>query len=554
MATVGKDAQGRTTYTFTLINAPETWTVPPGVSLIKIEAWGGEGGKNIHDGESWNGGKGGYAYGNLSVTPGESLTVVVGGKGGDNTYGSSKWAGGGYNGGGDVTQRTGDYDGAGCGGGASDVRRGGTGLADRIIVAGGGGGAGGGVTTAGHGGEGGAGGGLTGQNGQTAGGAGGAGGTQSTGNALGIGGNGLGGARKAGGAGGGGYWGGLAGASHDRAGGGGGGSSYYGGVTNGGTQTGVRTGDGQVVITILVSNQPPTLTLTSPSNNQTLVEGNTYVIAGTATEADAGNVVTVKYKIDNGTTYNITAAVSDGSTPLNFSKTLTYLNNRLYDGETAITPILDDKITHTLTVWAEDDKTGKSPDTVRNFTVLYNQPPQISGTDEDLGSISAPPSINYTVTDAEGYSFTVTEAVDGTTIRTFPGVDGQQETLTIPNDIWITLQPDVEHKLTITATDQYNASSIRTYTFKRTIDGIELVTKTPLPADVKPYRMAITLNGSYTGANVNVQVCNNGFDETPTWEDATDSVLNNRPYLFTNENKTAANWGILIKISILPGA
>jgi Glycine rich protein len=302
VATVGKDAQGRTTYTFTLINAPETWTVPPGVSLIKIEAWGGEGGKNIHDGESWNGGKGGYAYGNLSVTPGESLTVVVGGKGGDNTYGSSKWAGGGYNGGGDVTKRTGDYDGAGCGGGASDVRRGGTGLADRIIVAGGGGGAGGGVTTAGHGGEGGAGGGLTGQNGQTAGGAGGAGGTQSTGNALGIGGNGLGGTRKAGGAGGGGYWGGLAGASHDRAGGGGGGSSYYGGVTNGGTQTGVRTGDGQVVITILVSNQPPTLTLTSPSNNQTLSEGqaiytgnNDFTIRLTADDADP--LDTLEYQI-----------------------------------------------------------------------------------------------------------------------------------------------------------------------------------------------------------------------------------------------------------------
>ncbi|WP_238986188.1 glycine rich domain-containing protein, partial [Brevibacillus borstelensis] len=300
MAVVGTDGQGRTTYTFTLINAPETWTVPPGVRSIKIEAWGGEGGKNIHDGTSWNGGKGGYAYGNLSVTPGETLTVVVGGKGGDNTYGSSKWAGGGYNGGGDVTERTGDYDGAGCGGGASDVRKGGTALSNRIIVAGGGGGAGGGFTTAGHGGEGGAGGGLTGQNGQTAGRAGGAGGTQSTGNALGIGGNGRGGTTKAGGAGGGGYWGGLAGASHDWAGGGGGGSSYYGGVTNGGTRTGVRTGDGQVVITIL--NQPPTLTLTSPPENQTLTEGqaiytgnNDFTIRLTADDADP--LDTLEYQI-----------------------------------------------------------------------------------------------------------------------------------------------------------------------------------------------------------------------------------------------------------------
>lgn len=110
------------------------------------------------------------------------------------------------------------------------------------------------------------------------------------------------------------------------------------------------------VFLIPFSNNPPSLTLTSPSNNQTLVEGNTYVIAGTATEADAGNVVTVKYKIDNGSTYNITAAVSDGTTPINFSKTLTYLNNRLYDGQNPVTPILDDNVTHKLTVWAEDLK------------------------------------------------------------------------------------------------------------------------------------------------------------------------------------------------------
>lgn len=171
-----------------------------------------------------------------------------------------------------------------------------------------------------------------------------------------------------------------------------------------------------------------------------------------------------------------------------------------------------------------------------------------------MGSIVATPSIQYSVTDAEGYSFTVTEAVDGTTIRTYPGVDGQQETLTIPSDIWITLQPGVEHQLTITATDQYNASSKRTYTFVRTVDGIELVTNTPLPADEQPNRMVLTLNGQYSPDDLQVLVCNNGFDDTPTWEDATQSALNNRPYVFTNTVKTAANWGILIKIILQPGA
>lgn len=302
-------------------------------------------------------------------------------------------------------------------------------------------------------------------------------------------------------------------------------------------------------------NTDPTITLSSPADNQTLVEGNTYTIAGTATDADDGNVVTVKYKIDDGTPRNITAAVSDGTTPINFSKTLTYLNNRLYDGQNPVTPILDDQVSHTLTVWAEDDQGGKSPDTTRNFTVLYNQPPEISGSDQDLGTITSPPSIQYSVTDVEGYSFTITEAVDGDTIRSFPGVDGQQETLTIPLEMWITLEPGVTHQLTISATDQYNATSVRTYTFIRAVEGIELETTEILPADAQPSRVILSLNGTIpANANLNVQVCNNAHDPSPTWEDMTDSVKNGRPYVFTNTTSTTGQWGIRFKISILPGA
>lgn len=291
-----------------------------------------------------------------------------------------------------------------------------------------------------------------------------------------------------------------------------------------------------------------------PEDVQKLVEGNAYVIAGSATEADSGNVVTVKYKIDDGTAYSITASVSDGTTPINFSKTLTYLNNRLYDGQNPVTPILEENVTHKLTVWAEDDKGGKSPDSTRNFKVLYNQPPQISGSDQDLGTITVPPSINYTVTDIEGYTFTVTEAVDGTTIRSYPGVDGQQETVTIPNDMWINLEPGVTHHLTITATDQYNATSTRTYTFKRAVDGIELATTSILPADAQPTRTILSLNGVIPdGSVLNVQVCNNAHDVSPTWEDMTQSVINGRPYVFTNTTSTSGQWGIRFKISILPG-
>lgn len=487
------------------------------------------------------GGKGGYAVGEYVPSAGQVLNIFVGGM---LT---------GFNGGGGKRSGTSSNT---NGGGASDVRVGGSALANRIIVAGGGGGGYGNAETWGKGGDGG---GLTGADGAfnyikaT-------GGTQSNGgqggsNANGTGSDGLPGTLGVGGAsgtqgggGGGGYYGGGGG----NVGGGGGGSSYIGTLTNASTTPGLRSGDGLVVITLF--NTPPTLTLTSPANNQTLTEGKTLIISGSATDADSGNVVTVKYKINNGTTYNITASVSNGTTPINFSKTLTYVNNRLYDGSNPVTPILAENVTHTLTVWAEDDQGGKSPDTTRNFTVLYNQPPQISGSDQDLGTITTPPSIQYTVTDVEGYSFTITEAVDGTTIRSFPGTDGKQETLTIPHDMWIKLQPGVTHQLTITATDQYNASSKRTYTFKRAVDGIELATTAILPADAQPTRVILSLNGTIPdGANLNVQVCNNAHDVSPTWEDMSQSVKNGRPYVFTNTTSTSGQWGIRFKINILPG-
>ena len=118
------------TYTYT--GAPATFTVPPGVSRLLIEAKGAQGGAGATGGNSSSGGAGGFGSrttGILAVTPGQVLNLFVGGHGGTPT--------GGYNGGGN-----GGSVNAGGGGGASDVRLGGLGAANRILVAGGGGGGG----------------------------------------------------------------------------------------------------------------------------------------------------------------------------------------------------------------------------------------------------------------------------------------------------------------------------------------------------------------------------------------------------------------------------
>lgn len=229
-----------TTVTFNYIGASQEWIVPEGVTEITIEAWGAQG----DCWPSWPvgpGGRGGYAKRQLSVHPSEALQVTVGGQRG-------------FNGGGEGFSR---------GGGASDLRRGGSGLSHRVLVAGGGGGCG----WFSSGGDGGgvvglpsypkiysgvftpAGGGTpaAGGSGQI--------GAPYTGdgawgsNAGASGSSGQGGSSSfyrgdyQGGGGGGGYYGGGGGAGQ---GGGGGGSGY---APDGELKTGVREGDGLIVIT-----------------------------------------------------------------------------------------------------------------------------------------------------------------------------------------------------------------------------------------------------------------------------------------------------------------
>ena len=252
--------------TFSYTGAQQTFTVPSGVETITIKAYGAEGGES--DGSGTHGlvpaGQGGYATGDLSVTPGHTLYTYVGGQGNTNVAYQSLSAGG-WNGGGDGWGGwSGNFNAgngtSGGGGGASDVRVGGTSLSDRVIVAGGGGGSDSWATAR----WGGNGGGLTG--GTSGGGS--TGGTQSAGGngnrgtngSLGQGGDGYTSESQGHGTGGGGGYYGGGGGQHGGA-GGGGGSSYIGGVSSaetiagnasmpnpdGGTMTG-RAGNGLVVI------------------------------------------------------------------------------------------------------------------------------------------------------------------------------------------------------------------------------------------------------------------------------------------------------------------
>jgi gliding motility-associated-like protein len=141
----------QTTQTFNYSGANQTFVVPCGVYSATVQAWGGGGGGGGSDGSGTvasGGGGGGYATSVIALTPGTSLTVLVGGGGGAGV-GCQTGSGGGIGGYGLGTGGNGGNAGpSGCsgpgggGGGGTGIMNGAT----ILIVAGGGGGAGGGET------------------------------------------------------------------------------------------------------------------------------------------------------------------------------------------------------------------------------------------------------------------------------------------------------------------------------------------------------------------------------------------------------------------------
>jgi hypothetical protein len=253
--------------TFNYTGALQTYTVPVGVTSIRIEARGAQGG-SVTVACAATGGLGAQMVGDFSVTPGEVLTVLVGGQG--QTNGED---GGG--GGGSFVVRTGNVPliVAGGGGGASNniqicagnrngvnasITTSGTASANGLVAGGspgnggganvGSGGGGGGFNTDGVGGSGNVNGrGRAFVNG-------GAGGTGIAGDHGGFGGGGSGWFYGGNGGGGGGYAGGGTDGNYPSTyfGGGGGGGSFNAG-TNQVNTAGVQTGNGLVVITLLYS-------------------------------------------------------------------------------------------------------------------------------------------------------------------------------------------------------------------------------------------------------------------------------------------------------------
>lgn len=195
-----------------------------------------------------------------------------------------------------------------------------------------------------------------------------------------------------------------------------------------------------------------------------------------------------------------------------------------------------------------DLKISDTTDADGCYTVLTQNVPAISGSNSNLGNKSAAFSHAYSVTDADNEAVTVTEYIDDVKIRSYVATLGASNSFAVTGNTWLKLTNGV-HTLKITATDGFDTAT-RTITFTKSVTKLTVQRSTPIEASTMPTRIVVTLVKNVpANADVKVEVCNNGFDTTPTWEEF-ENYATGLAYGFNNKTKTAGKWGVNVRVTV----
>lgn len=216
-----------------------------------------------------------------------------------------------------------------------------------------------------------------------------------------------------------------------------------------------------------------------------------------------------------------------------------------------------------LSLWGYDNSYGVRPAFVLpsslvvsdDGTVSTNTAPAINTSSTNLGEKNAPFEFNYTVTDADGDTLTVTEKLDGKTTATRTGVAsgtaltfGQGSTAENFQRIL-----NGSHTIQITASDGKESTSLNA-TFTKSVTSATVTLTTPLAVDGDITVAVLQVTGSIPDdATFKVEVTNNANDPSPVWQDATVEVKKGVNIVFTNS--TAANGAAFnFRVSVSRGA
>lgn len=209
--------------------------------------------------------------------------------------------------------------------------------------------------------------------------------------------------------------------------------------------------------------------------------------------------------------------------------------------------------TYTITIKADDGKGGVA---YRRYSFTkVNTPPIISGVDSDLGKVTEPQNIKFSVSDVEKDKIYFKLLLDGKEVMSQEGaVDGKEYAYTIDHDTFIRLTYG-KHEIKLLAWDDENLDkkAIRKFTFERISGGLDVEFKLA-EYDTQPKKIVAVPHGDFIDTKTfQVLACNNYLDAKPTWEDITNMSKIARAFSFTNTKKTAGKWALGVRVIIENG-
>jgi hypothetical protein len=173
-------------------------------------------------------------------------------------------------------------------------------------------------------------------------------------------------------------------------------------------------------------------------------------------------------------------------------------------------------------------------------TVSVNTAPTVTTDGAALGQKNAAFAWNYTVTDADGDTLTVTEKLDGKTTKTRTGVaSGMALTFEQTADAaGFQRVLNGSHTLTVEVSDGKETTSASA-TFTKTVHAASVTLAEPLTVEGDITVAVLQVTGSIpSDAKFKAEVTNNAADEAPVWQDVTTEVKKGVNIVF--ENKIAA--------------
>lgn len=174
-------------------------------------------------------------------------------------------------------------------------------------------------------------------------------------------------------------------------------------------------------------------------------------------------------------------------------------------------------------------------------TVSTNTAPAINTSSTNLGEKNAPFEFNYTVTDADGDTLTVTEKLDGKTTKIRTGA-ASGTALTFEQTASAAGFQKIlngNHTITVEVSDGKETVSTSA-TFTKAVHAASVTLAEPLAVEGDITVAVLQVTGSIPDdAKFKAEVTNNALDSSPVWQDATTEAKKGVNIVF--ENKTATN-------------